>query len=182
MRALRVGLVSLALVLGLAPAPRADAPLDDASLARAVLDRLDRDPHLRGLGLDVRLDRGVVVLRGNVPTLSDALRARALALNVHGVGLVDTRFDLSTRSRSDRDIEYDLRQRFLSNGDLAHADLAITVRSGAVLLTGRVDDMRVRDIARSVAAGVPGVVGIADEIWAPSGEEGGLANADGRPD
>ena len=96
-----------------------------------------------------------------------------MALSVRGVGLVETRFDLATRSRSDRDIEFDLRQRFLGNGDLAHADLGITVRSGAVLLTGRVDDMRVRDIARSVAAGVPGVVGIADEIW---------SNVDGRPD
>lgn len=182
MHALRVGLVSMALVVGLAPAPRAEAPPDDASLARAVLDRLDRDPRLRSLGLDVRVDRGVVLLRGDVPTLADALRARALTLGVRGVGLVDTRFDLATRSRPDRDIEDDLRQRFLGNGDLAHADLGITVRSGAVLLTGRVDDLRVRDVARSVAAGVPGVAGIADEIWAPSGEEGGLANADGRPE
>ncbi|HEX5043235.1 MAG TPA: BON domain-containing protein [Candidatus Polarisedimenticolaceae bacterium] len=179
MCALRVGLVSLslALVWGLSPAVCADAPLDDASLARAVLDRLDRDPHLRSLGIDVRVDRGVVLLRGSVPTLADALRARALTLNVRGVGLVDTRLDLSTRNRSDRDIEYDVRQRFLSNGDLARADLGITVRSGAVLLTGRVDDMRVRDIARSVAAAVPGVVGIADEIRAPR-EEGALANAE----
>jgi osmotically-inducible protein OsmY len=109
----------------------------------------------------------MVQLRGSVPTLADALRARALALNVRGVGLVDTRIDLSTRDRSDRDIEYDLRQRFLSNGDLARADLGITVRNGAVLLTGRVDDMRVRDIARTAAAAIPGVIGIADEIWAP---------------
>jgi len=181
MRALRVGL-SIVLVMGLPPALRAAAPVDDASLARAVLDRLDGDPRLRELGLDVRADRGVVVLRGSVPTLADALRARSLALNVRGVGLVDTRFDLATRSRSDRDIEFDLRQRFLGNGDLAHADLGMTVRSGAVLLTGKVDDMRVRDLARSVAAGVPGVVGIADEIWAPSEEGGGLANVDGRPD
>lgn len=173
MRALRVGLVSMTLLVGLAPTLRADAPPDDASVARAVVDRLDRDPRLRDLGLDVRADRGVVVLRGSVPTLADALRARSMALSVRGVGLVETRFDLATRSRSDRDIEFDLRQRFLGNGDLAHADLGITVRSGAVLLTGRVDDMRVRDIARSVAAGVPGVVGIADEIW---------SNVDGRPD
>ena len=177
MHALRVGLVSMALLVGLAPLPRADAPLDDASLARAVLDRLDRDARLRTLGLDVRVDRGVVVLRGTVPTLADALRARSLALNVTGVGLVDTRFDLSSRSRSDRDIEYDLRQRFLSNGDLAQADLGIAVRNGAVLLTGRVDDMRVRDIARAVAAAVPGVVGIADEIWALP-EEGALATVE----
>jgi osmotically-inducible protein OsmY len=167
MRTLRVGLVSMALVVGLAPALRADDRPDDASLARAVLDRLDCDPNLRALGIDVRVDRGMVQLRGSVPTLADALRARALALNVRGVGLVDTRIDLSTRDRSDRDIEYDLRQRFLSNGDLARADLGITVRNGAVLLTGRVDDMRVRDIARTAAAAIPGVIGIADEIWAP---------------
>jgi hypothetical protein len=37
--------------------------------------------------------------------------------------------------------------------------------------------MRVRDIARSVAAAVPGVAGIADEIRAPR-EEGALANAE----
>ena len=123
----------------------------------------------------------MVLLRGSVPTLADALRARALALDVRGVGLVDTRFDLSTRNRPDREIEYDLRQRFLSHGDLAAANLGITVRAGAVLLTGRVDDMRVRDLARSVAATVPGVAGIADEIRAPS-QEGGLANVDGRPD
>jgi osmotically-inducible protein OsmY len=177
MRSLRAGLALTALLASLAPALSAEAPLDDASLARAVLDRLDRDPHLRNLGIEVRVDRGVVLLRGSVPTLGDALRARALALNVRGVGLVDTRFDLSTRNRPDRDIEYDLRQRFLSNGDLAGADLGITVRSGAVLLTGRVDDIRVREIARSVAAGIPGVVGVADEIWAPP-EEGARANVE----
>ena len=179
MRTLRAGLVGMALVAGFAPALRADAPLDDASLARAVLDRLDRDPRLRDLDLDVQANRGVVLLRGSVPTLADALRARSFALAVPGVGLVDTRFDLSTRQRPDRDIEFDLRQRFLSNGDLARADLSITVRSGAVLLTGRVDELRVRDIARAVAAEIPGVVGIADEIWAPS-EEGALTSGDGR--
>jgi len=120
----------------------------------------------------------VVLLRGSVPTLADALRARSLALAVHGVGLVDTRFDLATRQRPDRDIEFDLRQRFLSNGDLTRADLSITVRNGSVLLAGRVEDLRVRDIARAVAAEVPGVVGIADEIWVPS-EEGALSG-DGR--
>src|SRR6185436_5748295 len=96
---LRVCLVAVGLVVGLSPALRADAPLDDASLTRAVLDRLDRDPRLRTLDLDVQVDRGVVLLRGSVPTLADALRARSLALAVHGVGLVDTRFDLSTRQR-----------------------------------------------------------------------------------
>jgi len=175
---LRVCLVAVGLVVGLSPALRADAPLDDASLTRAVLDRLDRDPRLRTLDLDVQVDRGVVLLRGSVPTLADALRARSLALAVHGVGLVDTRFDLSTRQRPDRDIEFDLRQRFLSNGDLTRADLSITVRNGSVLLAGRVEDLRVRDIARAVAAEVPGVVGIADEIWVPS-EEGALSG-DGR--
>jgi len=182
MHALRVGLVSMTLVVNLAPAVRADPPLDDASLARAVLVRLDRDPRLHTLGLDVQVDRGVVVLHGSAPTLADALRARALALAVPGVGLVDTRLDLSTRQRPDRDIEFELRQRFLSNGDLARADLSITVRSGAVLLTGTVDDMRVRDIARGVAATVPGVVGIADEIRAPSSWEDALANGDRGPD
>ena len=113
----------------------------------------------------------MVVLRGSVPTLADALRARSLARNVPGVGLVDTRFHLATRSRSDRDIEFDLRQRFLSNGDLAHADLGITVRSGAVLLTGRVDDMRVRDLTPDhlitralVDNGIPVLMGSARSV------------------
>jgi len=45
-----------------------------------------------------------------------------------------------------------------------------------------VDDMRVRDIARGVAATVPGVLGIADEIRAPSSSEDALANGDRGPD
>jgi osmotically-inducible protein OsmY len=145
----------------------APAALPDPELARAVEERLDRDPRLSTFDLEVEARDGVVLLRGRVPTLADLFEARDLAFDVPGVALVDTRIELETRGRPDGDIEFDLRSRFRDNGDLAAATLEVTVRGGAVLLTGTVPDPRLRLLARRVAARVPGVVGVADELRAP---------------
>ena len=173
MRSRGVRLLFLAILLvpaHLALSVAADASGDDA-LARAVRDRLDRDARLRTLDLQVDAHDAVVVLRGSVPTLADVLQSRRIASEVDGVGAVDSQVDLTSRGRADREIAFDLRDRFQNNGDLAGAGLAVTVRGGAVLLTGSVIDARVRDIARRVAASVPGVLGIADEIQAPEDSE-----------
>jgi osmotically-inducible protein OsmY len=166
------------LALALLGAPlQADGGPDDATLARAVVDRLDRDPRLRTFDVDVEVHDAVVVLRGSVPTLADAHKASRIASDVRGVGGVESRLDLATRGRPDREIEFELRDRFQNNGDLAEAKLAITVRGGVALLTGTVVDPRVRAVAQRVAASVPGVLGIADEIRAPDLEENTVRGA-----
>lgn len=172
MRPLRLPTTLLALLLGLAAAlpTLGSARPDDAILARSVRERLDRDPRLLMFDLAVDVRDAVAVLGGTVPTLADALEARTIAGAVQGVEAVDSRLDLASRGRPDREIAVDLRDRFESNGDLAEAGLGITVQGGAVLLTGSVNDSRVRAVARQVAARVAGVLGIADEIEAPETE------------
>lgn len=160
---------SLLLLLLLLPGGVAQA-VDDATLERSVLERLDRDPRLRSLGLDVDVHRSVAVLRGSVPTLADALEALRVVGEVKGIQEIESRLDLTTRGRPDREIAFELRNRFQHNGDLAAADLAFDVRGGVVLLTGTVIDSRVRSVARRVASTVPGVLGIADEIRGPDAD------------
>jgi hyperosmotically inducible protein len=60
----------------------------DDELARAVKARLGRDQRLKGAGIDVRADGGVVTLSGEVPDVRTSARASEVARSVPGVKAV----------------------------------------------------------------------------------------------
>ena len=83
--------VSLAATASDAATPPSDKTLDDRAEAR-----IHKDGRLRKYDIDVSAEKGVVILRGVVPTHEDSVRATRLA-SVDGATRVDNRLviDLS---------------------------------------------------------------------------------------
>lgn len=155
-------------VLAQSPTP---VPLTDDVLEDRVRAALDRDPELRDSRIDIDAADGFVTLSGTVQVMSQSLEAQELTADVKGVLTVDNRIRIGGSGRSDSDIAFDVRKRFSDNGDLVRSGIDVRVVGGTVLLTGAVDDARVRFVARQVASQVPGVIGITDGLQGPTTDD-----------
>ena len=77
------------------PAQRKRVDVQDKDLAKSVKHMLSMDPQLKKGDIDVRVDAGVVTLRGEVPTIVASARASEVVREVPGVKSVknELRFD-----------------------------------------------------------------------------------------
>lgn len=80
-----------------APAERKAVDTNDKDMHKAVSDQLSRDPQLKKI--DVRVDKGVVTLTGEAPSVTASAKASELARQVPGVRSV--RNDVAFERRGD---------------------------------------------------------------------------------
>jgi hyperosmotically inducible periplasmic protein len=80
------------------PSQRKAVDANDKEITRHVQDRLSKDARLKNAKIDVRTDKGVVTLTGEVPSISLSARASELAREVPGVRSV--RNDLAYEPRT----------------------------------------------------------------------------------
>jgi hyperosmotically inducible protein len=152
----------------LAGCSQAVKPVDVAANIRMALDQAG----FKKVSVDQDRDKGVVTLGGNVGADADKAQAEALAKSLAGGEVVaDQIAVLPTGAEKDaRTINSDLDKGIEQNLDAAlvqhklHKGVRYAVKSGVVTLTGEVDSQAKRRAAAKIAASVPNVQQVVNEL------------------
>jgi len=141
--------------------------MTDGELLDQVEDALDWEPSVDVSDVDVRVDGGVVTLRGDVGTYAEKRAAERMVLGVYGVKGVAN--DLNVRlsgalERSDTDIAQAAVNTLTWNTQVPSDRVTVAVSDGWVTVRGTVDWQYQRDAAEGAVRTLAGVRGITNEI------------------
>jgi osmotically-inducible protein OsmY len=140
--------------------------MTDDDLVGDVTDELFWDPKVDNAEIAVSADAGVVTLRGTVGSFRQKREAKSAAERVFGVKKVANELQvrlLDEFRREDAELRGDVLQA-LTLDTLVPSSIDATVEDGEVTLTGRADWQFQRDEAEFVAANVPGVIEVWDDV------------------
>lgn len=143
------------------PAWRPSPLAGDDALRRALSAALVEDDRFAAAPIEVRVERGVAVLRGRVPSSGLARAAEAIAGLREGIR--DVRSELRVDPAvvaSDAVIERTVRRRLSTDPYVGPYGLEVKVQAGRVFLSGQVQDASELGRALFLASGVPGVAGV----------------------
>jgi hyperosmotically inducible protein len=159
-------LLAAALLVGCANSPTKSP--DVASQIRQSLDQFG----LKDVSVSQDRDKGVVTLAGNVRTEADKAQAESIAKSLAGVQVVSNQIGVrpigeeSTAEKVDSSlddgIEKNLKAALLKNKMTSH--VSYDVKNGVVTLTGTVNSQARRERNKQVAAGVPNVKQVVNEL------------------
>lgn len=135
-----------------APAERKAVDTNDKDMQKAVSDRLARDPQLKKI--DVRVDKGVVTLTGEAPSVTASAKASELARQVPGVRSVrnDVAFERGAAA-TDRSTWRNADDRMRSTDDRMRAS---THRGGSAEVTAMQEALKDRGYDPGAVDGVMG--------------------------
>jgi len=171
MRTLKLGLYALATVLvgtlvGCSTASTKAADVSDS--LRASLDQAG----FKDVSVTQDRDKGVVTLGGHVRADNDKAQAESIAKNVAGSQVVANEIAVippgvesdakKVNSDLDKGIESNLDAALIA--DNLHDTVKYAVKNHVVTLTGEVDSQSKRARAERVAAGVPNVDQVVNEL------------------
>lgn len=114
--------------------------------------------------LQIAVERGVVVLRGFVPTLHAAERAHELTATLRGVRAVVNELDVLPLLRSDETICRELEHSLATNPIVDDSALVVRVEGGTVSLSGEVASAWQRRTAVRLARNIPGVTAVSARL------------------
>ena len=139
----------------------------------AVEDRLTFDPDVEASHIAVENLDGEIVLSGTVPSYPQSLAAAAAAQSVAGVRSVRNHLDVVLPSGDRRD---DLTLTTAANNALTLNEtvpvgVEAVARNGVITLTGTVRGGLERTAAELVAAELPGVRSVTNDIRISAGAE-----------
>jgi osmotically-inducible protein OsmY len=144
----------------------------DREVKAAVEDALMYDPRVGEGKIDVRVQNGVVTLKGTVKILSESKAAEQDALNTVGVWMVKNRIkvrpdmltDYASMLDHDREIAEQVRLALLLDPAVQQHKISVSVNNYLVVLEGRVDSEYARKRAAEVAAGIRGVTMVHNKL------------------
>ena len=166
-KALRVLLVILAMTFAFACANKAKAP-DVSSSIRQALDQAG----LRDVSVNQDRDKNVVTLTGNVATDNERTQAESIARSIAGTQVVANEIgvrpagDESTAKKVDSELDKGIDKNLeaaLVQRKLDH-DVKYDVKNGVVTLKGNVTSQSQRAAVEKVAAQVPNVKQVVNEL------------------
>ncbi len=140
--------------------------MTDDELRRDVAAELLWDPKVDAEQVAVSANDGIVTLRGTVGSLRQKQEADRAARRVSGVTGIRDELQvriLSSDRRQDAELRTDVRQALMLDS-VVPPGVDAEVDDGFVTLTGTASWQHQRDEADFVAANVPGVRGITDDI------------------
>lgn len=162
-----LGLAGLAAILLTANCDAAAAApqMTDQSISDKIDDELLMDPGVISSKVDISTDNGVVTLTGQVNNILAKERAERVAEAVKGVRSIVNRIKVKPSPyRTDAQIKVDVQNALLEDPAADSYELSTSVENGVVTLSGDVDSYQEAKLAKTVAKGVRGVVGIDDQI------------------
>jgi hyperosmotically inducible protein len=141
---------------------------DVASSIRTALDQAG----LKGISVSQDRDKGIVTLGGQVATDTDKAQAETLAKSLVGAQVVANQIAVipvggekdakAVNADLDKGIEVNLDAALIQNK--MHDNVKYDVKNGVVTLTGEVNSPGKRDAAEKVAAGVPNVQQVVNNL------------------
>lgn len=140
--------------------------MSDKDLMENVTEELFWDPKVDNAAIAVSADGGRITLTGTVGSFRQKQEARKAAARVFGVTSVKN--DLRVRlldayAREDADLRADILNA-LALDVYVPATVDVTVSDGFVTLIGTADWQYQREDAELIAANVPGVIDVVEEI------------------
>ena len=143
-------------------------PPDVASSIRIALDQAG----FKKVSITQDRDKGVVTLGGHVAAISDKSQAESIASSIAGAQVVSNEIAvIPPGSGSDvKNVNSDLDKGIENNLDAAlitnklHDSVRYAVKNEVVTLTGDVDSQSTRAQAQSIAAAVPNVQQVVNEL------------------
>lgn len=115
----------------------------DSEIQMRVLNRFLWNPIIEASSVNVRVDRGNVILHGTVDAYWKKIRAEEIAYDIAGVVHVSNELVVvPTHEYSDKAIAEDIMAALQRNFDLTSQRIELDVDNGKVTLSGVVDSMR----------------------------------------
>jgi hyperosmotically inducible protein len=160
------GLVAMAVILAGCSATTKSADVSDA-----VRKALDQSGY-KDVSVSEDRDKGVVTLKGHVPADSDKAQAERLAKGMAGDLVVADEIivlppggeSAAKAVNSDLDNAIDkLLDAALIQTSL-HDNVKYSTKNGVITLTGNVTSQQIRDQAQAIAAGIPNVQQVVNEL------------------
>lgn len=150
--------------LGRQPTAPADESLTDDRITRALERELIRDDAVPFDGLDLSTADGIVTIAGEVDNLLARDRAIHIAQAVKGVRAVIDQMRVVPVARTDGELRADVTSALASHPATDSYEVMVSVEDGVVTLYGNVDSWTERELSATVASGVKGVKGVANDI------------------
>jgi osmotically-inducible protein OsmY len=170
MKKLRRSVTMLALFAAgiLAGCSGTSASPDVSGSIRKSLDQAN----LKDVSISQDRDKGVVTLGGHVPSDGDKMQAESLAKSLAGSQVVADQIAVMPpgREKETKAMNSDLDEGIEKNLDAAlirdklHESVKYEVKSGVVTLTGKVNSDNKRARAERLAAGVPNVQQVVNDL------------------
>jgi osmotically-inducible protein OsmY len=140
--------------------------MTDEQLQADVVAELFWDPKVDSEAIAVSADAGTVTLRGTVDSYREKREAEKAACRVYGVIGVRNELDvrlLDDSKRDDAELRGDVLQALMLDS-LIPTTVDARARNGSVTLSGTADWQYQRDEAEFLAANVPGVYALHNDI------------------
>lgn len=161
-------MLALLTAVALAGCSRTTASPEVSDNIRKSLDQSG----LKAVSVSQDRDKGIVTLGGQVATENDKARAESLARSIAGAQVVANQIAVIPvgLEKEARAVNSDLDQGIEKNLDAAlienkmHDNVKYDVKSGVVSLTGEVDSQYKREQAEKVAARVPNVKQVVNDL------------------
>jgi osmotically-inducible protein OsmY len=145
--------------------------VSDTALQLAVMKALSQNPRVHPDVIAAQVRDGDVILRGTVGSLIQKSEATDTTRAVPGVRHVDDRLAvrlMGIDGRADADTEAAVFDALMADDHLHANEIDVEVRDGKVTLRGPVELPAERERAERIALGVPGVLGVENELQAGS--------------
>ena len=143
-------------------------PPTDDEMERIILRRLRGSPALDGRPVDVEVSGELVVLTGQVRLLSQSIEAENIAGSMVGISRVDNRLEITDVGRSDSSLEGEVARRLRDMPSFSDSDLEVRVDHGVAVMTGTVEEARLRLVAHDKMTEIPGITDVEDRLTVPS--------------
>jgi hyperosmotically inducible protein len=171
MKALRLSVSVIALLAVGALSGCSGTAAKSPDVADNIRKSLDQSG-LKDVTVSQDRDKGVVTLGGQVTNNNDKVQAESLAKSFAGAQVVADQIAVvpvgaekeakAVNSDLDKGIEQNLDAALIQNK--MHDDVKYEVKSGVVTLSGEVNSQNKRDRAERVAAGVPNVQQVVNDL------------------
>jgi osmotically-inducible protein OsmY len=138
--------------------------IKDIDITLAVDRQLQIDEGVPAHLIDVRTKDGIVTLSGPVENLLARERAAEIAATVKGVRAVIDLIDVLAVIRTDAQVRTDVEHALLDDPATDVFDIDVSVRDGAVTLSGMVDSWQEEQLCVLVAKSVIGVKAVKSNI------------------
>ncbi|MFG0305009.1 MAG: BON domain-containing protein [Phycisphaerales bacterium JB040] len=145
--------------------PADPAPIDDNTIDQSIETAMKLDPRVSSYAVYTGVDDGAVTLRGVVPTLSAKQAAETIARHTAGVERVRNNIRLDPQTETtDQRIAEALRKSLTRDATLSDQAVRVTVDDLIVSLDGTVATAHEKWHATSLAARIPGVIRVNNDL------------------
>jgi osmotically-inducible protein OsmY len=140
----------------------------DEKIKKEVVDQLYWDSRVDASEIDIEVDDGKVLLKGEVPDYGSKASASSGAWTIEGVTTVENDIQVNYPSTmtvpTDEDIASSIRTSLELDADIDATDIDISVTGGIVTLEGTVDAYWKKQRVEDIASNAEGVVDLVNKI------------------